>query len=156
RALVIAGSLIFAAGFALMAVASSLAMLAVVFWVVVSAGALLAGPVPADKLVVDWVMRMRGRALGIASIGTSAGGVLMPPLCAWAIGEFGWRRSMLGIAALALVVILPSAWWVISSRPEDVGQLPDGDPVAGAEDPIEVRRVPLLPLLRERNYWGIA
>jgi MFS family permease len=156
RALVIAGALVFAAGLALMAAAASLAALFAVYCTIVSAGALLAGPVPANKLVVSWFLRMRGRALGVASIGTSAGGVLMPPLCAWAIGAFGWRHALLLVGGVTLAVIVPSAWWFIANRPEDRGQLPDGDPVPARVDPIEERRVPLLPLLRERNYWGIA
>ena len=157
RALVMAGAVVFAAGYALMSAASSVAMLGVIFCTVVSAGALLAGPVPANKLVVNWFMRMRGRALGITSVGTSVGGILMPILCAWAIGRFGWRGAMLLVAGIALVGLLPAARWAIANGPEDRGQFPDGDSsAAAAEDPIETRSVPLLSLVRERNYWGIA
>ena len=87
RALVIAGAVTFAAGLALLAAASSLVWMAVAYCLIIGVGSLLAGPVSANKLVVSWFMRMRGRALGVSSVGTSAGGVLLPILCAWSIGS---------------------------------------------------------------------
>jgi MFS family permease len=156
RALVIAGALLFAGGFALLAVSPSIAVMAAIYCLVVSAGALLAGPVPANKLVVNWFVRMRGRALGVSSVGTSAGGVLMPLVCAWAIGAFGWRGALLLVAALTLVAVVPGAWWIIANHPGDRGQQADGDPAPTHVNPVEVRRVPLRSLLPDRNYWGIA
>jgi MFS family permease len=157
RGLVIGGAVALAAGFALMAFAPSVAVLAAVYWGIVSAGSLLTGPVSANKLVVNWFTRMRGRALGIASVGTSAGGVLIPLLCAWAIEELGWRSALLLLAGMTFAVLVPAAWWAIANRPEDRGQVRDGDFVLSVPgEPIEARRVPLAPLLREPGYWGIA
>jgi MFS family permease len=157
RALVIAGALCFAAGFAAMAASPSIAALAASYWLLVSIGALLAGPVSANKLVANWFVRMRGRALGISSVGTSAGGALLPPFSAWAIEAFGWRGALLLLAGISVVAIVPAGLWLIANRPEDLGQSADGDalvvtPAASAEP----RRVPLLDLVRSPTYWGIA
>lgn len=157
RALVVGGAVALAAGFALMAAAPSVAVLAAVYWAIVSVGSLLTGPASANKLVVNWFVRMRGRALGIASVGTSAGGVLIPLGCAWAIEAIGWRGALLLLAGTTLVLLVPAAWWAIANRPEDRGQVRDGEPADSAPgDPVEVRRIPLASLLREPAYWGIA
>lgn len=157
RALVIAGALIFAAGLALMAVAPSLLAVALGYWLIVSVGALLAGPVPANKLVANWFVRMRGRALGISSVGTSVGGALIPLVSAWAIDTLGWRRALFLLGATAVVLIVPAAWWAIANRPEDRGLVPDGDDSAPPPlSAVEARRVRVSELVRERNYWGIA
>jgi MFS family permease len=157
RALVIGGALLFAAGLALMASAASIAALAALYWVLVSAGSLITGPAAANKLVASWFVRMRGRALGISSVGTSAGGALLPPLSAWAIESFGWRGALLLLAGLTVVCIVPAAAWAIANRPEDRGQTPDGDMggVVGL-DPVELRTLPVSALVRDGSYWGIA
>jgi sugar phosphate permease len=157
RALVIGGALIFAAGFALMAAAASIAALAGIYWVLISVGSLLAGPVSANKLVANWFVRMRGRALGVSSVGTSAGGALLPPLSAWAIEAFGWRGALLLLAGPTAACIVPAAAWAIANRPEDRGQTPDGDAgVPLAPDPVEPRGIAVSALVRDGNYWGIA
>ncbi len=50
----------------------------------------------------------RGRALSIASLGFPAGEAVLPVLTALAIPAFGWRRTWLLFAAVAVVVFLPS------------------------------------------------
>jgi MFS family permease len=156
RALVIAGVFTFAAGLALMAASSSLTLIALLFCVVGAAGNLLAGPMAANKLVANWFIRMRGRALGIASVGTSVGGAALPQVSAWSIEAVGWRGALLVIAALAVVAIVPAALRWIANRPEDRGQMPDGDLAAPPPDLVEQSAVPLLALVGDRNFWGIS
>jgi sugar phosphate permease len=157
RRLVAAGAVLFALGFTGMAVSSSVWALAACYWSVVSLGALLTGPVPANKLVTHWFVRMRGRALGISSIGASAGGFLIVPLCAWAIPEIGWRGALLGVAAISGIAIAPLAWRVLVDRPEDCGQTADGDGIqhVGSEGSAE-QRIPFRALLARADFWGIA
>jgi sugar phosphate permease len=70
---------------------------------------------------------MRGRALGIAAIATSAGGFVVVPLFAKLFDAYGWRNATLimGIAICALVILLSLLF--VTSKPEDIGQYPDGD-----------------------------
>ena len=58
-----------------------------------------------------------------------AGVVFVPPV-AWLLTFTGWRAVWAFMGLLQLVVVLPLCWLVIRRRPEDVGLLPDGDPVA--------------------------
>ncbi|MEX2472211.1 MAG: MFS transporter [Gemmatimonadota bacterium] len=50
----------------------------------------------------------RGKALSIASLGFPAGEAVLPVLTALAIPAFGWRRTWVLFAAVAVVVFLPS------------------------------------------------
>jgi sugar phosphate permease len=157
RRLVASGAIFFALGFAGMALSSSLWALCAWYWGVVSLGALLTGPVPANKLVTHWFVRMRGRALGISSIGASAGGIVIVPLCAWAIPNLGWRVALLLVGALAGFAIAPAVWRMLVDRPEDCGQTPDGDGAAlSALGAAEAQRIPFRALLARADYWGIA
>jgi len=158
RRLVLIGAILFGAGFVGMAASPSVWVLAAVYWGVVSAGALLTGPFSANKLVANWFGRMRGRALGIASIGTSTGGMLLPPLCHWAISSFGWRGAMLGLAGIVLGVIAPAVAWAVSDRPADRGQRVDGDATT-PQEPVAtavLERIPFAQIARRPEFWGIA
>jgi MFS transporter, OFA family, oxalate/formate antiporter len=67
-----------------------------------------------------WFLRQRGLALGIALIGTSFTGVLVPQLAGWAIDRFGWRSAFPLLAALPLGVALPIVWlWFREPPPGD-------------------------------------
>lgn len=127
KTLSILGALGFAIGFAMISQATSprLMILAILF--PIGLGFTAAGPFTANVLSTRWFTRMRGRALGIAAIATSAGGFVVVPLFAKLFDVYGWRNATLimGIAVLALVVVVSLLF--ITSKPEDIGQHPDGD-----------------------------
>jgi OFA family oxalate/formate antiporter-like MFS transporter len=86
-----------------------------------------------------WFLRQRGLALGIALLGTSVTGMLMPQFAGWAIDNFGWRSMFPLLAILPLGLALPIVWlWFREPRPEDrpsgvfVGGKPVGLSVAEA------------------------
>jgi sugar phosphate permease len=115
------------------------------------------GPQAASKLAATWFSRTRGRALGLSSVGTSAGGLLVPPLMAFAISAWGWRGAAVTGALLVGAVALPVVALTIRDRPSDLGLHPDGDVeappphAAGAAGTTSLRR-----LVRNRNFWVIA
>ena len=57
-----------------------------------------------------WFFRQRGLALGIALIGTSFTGVLVPQFAGAVIDQFGWRAAFPTLALLPLCVALPIVW----------------------------------------------
>ena len=57
-----------------------------------------------------WFLRQRGLALGIALIGTSFTGVLVPQFAGAVIDEFGWRAVFPVLALLPLFIALPIVW----------------------------------------------
>jgi MFS family permease len=111
--------------------------------------------------MANWFERLRGRALGIANMGGPAGPIVIAPVAAWAIGQIGWRGTLLGFAALTLAIGVPCVWFGMIDRPSDVGQFPDGElPAASESDGGEVLGHTLewsaSLLARCRDFWFAA
>jgi MFS family permease len=156
------GGAVMAMGFGLMSLAPSMLSLGLLFGVAIGLGAATLGPLGASKVVANWFVHQRGRALGFATVGTSVGGFIAPPLIILAIEAFGWRGALVAMGAVAALVTVPLAWLVIVNRPEDRGLAPDGNAARAAPTP-EAKSTDdpaahwsLLGLLRERNFWVIA
>ncbi|MBW2622935.1 MAG: MFS transporter [Deltaproteobacteria bacterium] len=78
--------------------------------------------------VSNWFIQRRGRAMGIATLGSRAGTATFPPLVQFIIQSYGWRAAW---ACLGIVVFLLSAipsLLFLKRRPEDIGLWPDGIP----------------------------
>jgi MFS family permease len=129
KTLSILGALGFAVGFAIIAKATSPTMMILAILFPIGLGFTAAGPFTANVLATRWFTRMRGRALGIAAIATSAGGFVVVPIFAKLFDSFGWRNATLimGITVFLLVVIISLTF--VTSKPEDIDQFPDGDSV---------------------------
>jgi MFS family permease len=82
---------------------------------------LLMGPMTGSAVVSRWFTSTRGRALGIAAIGTSIGGMLMPKAFGSAISSVGWRAGLQGIAFLVAVTVIPLLVFRFWNRPSDRG-----------------------------------
>ena len=157
RPLMIAGTLLLASGFALLARATGLWQLTLALGLCVGSGVALVGPLPCTTLIANWFVRRRGTALGIAATGITAAGVFIPPLTAALIEGLGWRITLLTYGALCVAVLLPVIAALVIKRPEDVGQQPDGD--ARAFSPLGAEAAPGVSLrlfLREPNFWLIG
>jgi predicted MFS family arabinose efflux permease len=76
--------------------------------------------------LAPWFEKYQGRAISIASLGASSGGMLGPALLLLGIDSLGFARTTLLAAAVALIVLLPLALFVLRHRPEDLGLSPDG------------------------------
>src|SRR5688572_4680205 len=84
-------------------------------------------PTTYTRTVVAWFNRRRGLAIGIAMAGVGLGGVLLPPLVQSLIAGFGWRTAYLALAAIVVVVSLPTAWAWLWESPAAFGLQPDDD-----------------------------
>ena len=76
----------------------------------------------------NWFIKKRSRALSFITAGGGFGGAVLVPFLALMITNFGWRWASIVMGIVVLVVGLPLAY-VIRSRPEDKGLLPDGEAV---------------------------
>ena len=100
-------------------------------------------------MVSNWFVRNRARALGILMLSSAVAGFTLPLLVGF-IETFGWRDVLFAVGVGFWIVGIP-AIILARRRPEDYGQLPDGDapaPKAGDGTPIS-RRV---RLRRELSY----
>lgn len=78
-------------------------------------------------IISKWFIRKRGRALAIAAVGNNVGGLILTPLAAFIIVNFGWRDAWVVFGTIALVTIAPLATLFIRRAPEDIGLFPDGE-----------------------------
>jgi len=70
-------------------------------------------PIPYAAVVAQWFDRQRGLALGIATAGVGLGVVVLPPVLALLINDFGWRNAYFGLGlAVLLLAWLPVALFV--------------------------------------------
>src|SRR5712692_897861 len=104
---------------------------------------------PASLVVANWFGANRGLALGLAMIGTSAGGMVMTRVAQRAIEHGGWRDGYLALAVPVFVVVVPLVLATVRTRPPSAA---GGERGAGRMLPgLEVAAA-----LRVRSFWLIA
>ena len=103
-----------------------------------------------------WFDRRRGFALGIAMTLSSALMALVPVVLSLVIDDVGWRSAWLLASGTIAVVVVPLAWFGIIDRPGAVGQYPDGEPPADADEPAEEWGVDRDVAIRTRAFWILA
>ena len=85
------------------------------------------GSLVTTTAVAKWFVRHRGRAIAIATLGNSLGGLLIAPLAAFLVDSVGWRSAWAVLGFIIVVIVLPPTILFMRRRPEDMGLLPDGD-----------------------------
>ena len=81
----------------------------------------------------NWFIKRRSRALSFITVGGGLGGAAIVPFLAFLITDFGWRWACIVMGVLILALGLPVAY-IVRSRPEDKGLLPDGEVAAPAAE----------------------
>jgi MFS family permease len=123
------------------------------------------GQIGPQVMVASWFVRRRSRALALTSLGTSAAGITIPLIGQELIARLGWRGALLTLACAALALLGPAIVAFAVKRPEDVGQLPDGDApdqdvapdlLSGAPPPLAQPVGGIRALLSNRNFWVLG
>ncbi len=122
-----------ALGFFLLSRATSLPALYACLAGPVALGSTCIGALPNNTAVARWFVARRGRALGIATAGISAGGIVFAPLAQYLIAHLGWRTAYAVLAGLVLVLVLPPVLAFMQRDPADLGLVPDGEPPPARE-----------------------
>src|SRR5579871_5453155 len=117
---IVIGAIAFGLSFAFIATSSSLPLMALALAIPAGFGGMAIGPLTTTALTSRWFYRRRGRTLGIAAVATSAGGIIVVPLLAWAIEDYGWRTALFGEAILILFIVLLLAIFVVRNSPSDL------------------------------------
>ncbi|MFK7897081.1 MAG: MFS transporter [Myxococcota bacterium] len=121
------GALVSGLGLLLLSRTQTLAQFGLVFIGLVCMGAAFFGVMPSMVLVANWFVRRRGLALGLTVAGATLSSYVAPASAQYLIDGYGWRTAVAAFGVFTIVVAVPLFGFMAVGRPEDIGQLPDGD-----------------------------
>jgi len=108
-------------------------------------------------LVPQWFIKKRGRAISIVSVFGALSLATLPPINTWIIQNFSWQTGWRVWAVVMWLVVAPTIYFFIRTRPEDVGLSPDNEVqvlVDGVEV-VEENSWTLKEAMRTRAFWMI-
>jgi len=149
-------------GFTLSGLSNSLWELYIYYGLLAAVGQGGLGFVTQSALLSHWFVRRRATAIGLATAGQGFGMITIIPLAQIFISELGWRAAFMLLGALILLTIIPTNAIFQKRNPGEVGQLPDGDSVAGGGRAAAPRSAAkkyhwtLMTALRSVPFWTIA
>jgi MFS family permease len=145
RGILVLGALMEGTGLLLSGVVQSFWQFVLVRCSLVIAGEALLGSLVMNVTIAQWFVRKRGRAMGIANLGTGVAKFSIPLCAASLFVLVGWRSTwaIFGIVAPLLVVV--PALIFMHTRPEDIGLRPDGDPPLERSDELSDTNAKLSP-----------
>jgi len=126
RKLIFIGVALTGVGFMILATVNSALGLYLIFGLLISMGFETGFFHATTTATANWFVRRRSRALSFITTGGGLGGAAIVPFLALLITQLGWRWASIIMGVLILLLGIPAAF-VIRSRPEDKGLLPDGD-----------------------------
>jgi MFS family permease len=112
-------------------------------------------------VVSRWFTASRGRALGIAAMGTSIGGMVMAPLFGLGFETIGWRDTVRLMALAVAIVVLPLLIFVLRNHPQDLGLEPEtpargASPAGPAAGPATDGLLSTSDILRQPAFWVVS
>ena len=118
---------------------------------------------PNSVIITSWFVRRRGLAVGIVMCGAGLGILIFIPLTQILIEWVGWRGAFLATGLLPVAIIAPLNAVFQRSRPEEMGQNPDGvDPGPIVQETVSKYkaegRSKIIDVLRTSSFWmmGVA
>jgi MFS family permease len=125
-----------------------------VVWCLYMVGYFLSGPIPHQVLISNWFKQKRGRAMGITYVGVAVIGSIGNKLGPYLASRMPYEQA-LQYMSLLLLAAWPIAIFVLRTKPQDIGQLPDG-----RHDPAEIAAPEVLEppktfgyLARRAPFW---
>jgi MFS family permease len=151
------GILIFAVSLVVLTFTQSVWQIIVIYGLFIALVEPLAGPLVPQTLAAKWFVKRRGLAIGLAALGTSIGGFVMPPIVANLILEHGWRTANLYLAPMMVMATVPGLLLIIRRRPEPEGEskrklAPESISKGSSSDNNWTTR----EILTHRNFWFVV
>lgn len=153
------GAGISALGFACLSIVQTMLQFYVVLVCLTAVGVGMMGQLATAKLVSNWFITKRGMALGIATMGVSLSGVIMPLVTTWLIEQFGWRGSLQIFSVATLLIVVPIVLVYVVNDPEEKDQEPDGRRRLPLPERKVIPKPPQpswLDILRMRTFWAVT
>ena len=120
-------------------------------WCVWMLGYFLSGPIAHQIIISNWYSKRRGQAMGIAYVGGALLGAMGNKLNPWLVTFLPYTDA-LKVSSFVMLLAWPVAIFILRDRPEDVGQLPDGEPVS-VQRRVEPPPHTFADLVRQPAYW---
>lgn len=96
-------------------------------FIILGAGRSCLSPTAISTTLAPWFERHQGRAVSLALLGASIGGMIGTPLLLGGMAVFSSQTVFLIAGTSALIILLPVVIFVLKTRPQDIGLLPDGE-----------------------------
>lgn len=165
RAIIIGGIFLSGIGMILLATVESFWTFFFIYVFIVSLGYNAGFFHPVYAAVNTWFIRRRGLAFSIVSGSGNIGGIIMAPLLAYLILNFGWRTGAVISGLIILLIGIPCALPLYRS-PEVLGLKPDGGPSTAPSANDATSPAPILSkpeqdftvreALRTPTYWVLT
>jgi MFS family permease len=157
RLMMLLGACCLASGYFAISLATSFDQVLLIFGLLLAPANVLIGPVAVTVLLSRWFADKRGRAVGIAIAGISAGGVVFPQIVQGLFELLEWREALRYLALILLLWTVPATLLVVN-RPSDRGLNPDGAETPPMLAQAELAREPLSvrAILSDPAFWLIA
>ncbi|MBU1273856.1 MAG: MFS transporter [Proteobacteria bacterium] len=159
RRLMAMGTLVSAAAFVTLGQAQELWLFYVAYVFLIMGNAAMSALV-ANTAVSNWFVRLRGRAMGIATSGITLAGVVLPFVAHYLLLSLGlaWAFAIIG---MGIACLAPLTWLVMRDSPESCGLLPDGQAAPPRETATAPRvmaqsYVPPSQLVRSASFWKMG
>ncbi|WFA08410.1 MFS transporter [Tissierella sp. Yu-01] len=136
---------------------SSLAMI-YFLTIIVSISTTLLCILPLAIIINNWFNEKRGLAIGIAFMGSGVGGMILNSLAGQWISLYGWRIAYQILAFIMLISILPCTFFIIRTKPKDLGLTPLGSSTNKNKNVVEDEEevLSLNDATKTIEFWAIC
>jgi MFS family permease len=105
--------------------------------------------------LAPWFERHQGRAVSIASLGASVGGMIGAPALLFGIARIGFASTTVAAGGIAVTVVVLLAVLLLRNRPQDLGLFPDGVPSKSVATVIDMPNWTLATVLSTPALRGV-
>ena len=150
RLLMAAGALLYGVGLLGLSLSGGIWVFVALFAVTMAGANAFLGPLLINPVLARRFEAERGRAMGIAALGQSIGGFLVPPLFVFLLEHHGWRATLQCYGAAVLFGLLPLLLFSVRHV-----SAPTPHP-AGAPGPAAAPSPGFRTILASLEYWLIG
>ncbi len=160
RWLMTLGAVFFGAGLIWISESQNIIQFSILFAIFICMANNLLGPLTGTTAVARWFSASRGKALGIAAVGTSLGGMVIPIVVERGITMLGWRETLFYFGLATLIVLLPFLCLMMRNFPHEKGLTVEGE-ASGADTDASPADIPgpdlsAAAVLRSGGFWLIG
>ncbi len=150
-----AGAIIYSLGLLSLSLINSYWSLLTIYLTILALGSIMMGNLAVAKLISNWFEKNAGKALGIAAIGISFSGVVLPLVVDPLLDLVGWRNVYVIFASIVFFIILPLIFFTVIDDPKTVNQFKDGIEKENEEEFI-LQEMTAKDLLSKKVFWIIS